>query len=364
MRVALVISKLFPSGGLQRDCIAIANILVRQGHSVTIITGDRRGAVTVEAPVEVRPHYALNNARRDLALANSLRRDRDRFDRVIGFNKMPEIDVYYCADPPYADVKHGWWHRYGWKYASQQRMEAECFGPQATTSIIVLHERQRAAYRRLWNTPESHFRVIPASLNPARVAPQRREVAAATPGDTRKGETWLAITSAPKVKGLDRTIEALAQMPDARLIVAGISGESRPGRAVAKLAQRLGVGDRLQLLGYREDVVGLMASADLFVHPARLENTGTAILESIVNGLPVVVSSVCGFADNVVREEAGLVVPEPFTYVAFLQALAAARDPALRARWAANGIAYGRRENLTSGHGVAAALMVGALWAR
>ena len=69
-----------------------------------------------------------------------------------------------------------------------------------------------------------------------------------------------------------------------------------------------------------------MAAADLLVHPARHDTTGTVILEAIVNGLPVVTTSICGYPQHVDAAEAGIVINEPFGYNAFAAALSAAAD--------------------------------------
>ncbi len=92
-----------------------------------------------------------------------------------------------------------------------------------------------------------------------------------------------------------------------------------------------------------------MAASDLFVHPARLETTGAAILEAVINGLPQVTSARCGYALHVQRAAAGIVLEEPFSARALEQALAVAADPARRAQWSANGIAYGADPELYRG---------------
>ena len=46
--------------------------------------------------------------------------------------------------------------------------------------------------------------------------------------------------------------------------------------------------------------------ADLLIHPAYNENTGTVLLEALVAGLPVLVSAVCGYAHYIAEADAGL----------------------------------------------------------
>jgi UDP-glucose:(heptosyl)LPS alpha-1,3-glucosyltransferase len=127
-----------------------------------------------------------------------------------------------------------------------------------------------------------------------------------------------------------------------------------------KAVRRFGTLNRVHLVGHREDVAALMAAADLFVHPARLETTGTVILEAVINGLPVVVTSICGYAEHVDRAKAGLVVPEPFTAQAFRIALANAGNPDEAAAWSENGRRYGARPDLYHGLDEAADFILGA----
>ncbi|WP_201160071.1 glycosyltransferase, partial [Rhodoplanes elegans] len=160
---------------------------------------------------------------------------------------------------------------------------------------------------------------------------------------------WLAVAVQPATKGLDRTVAALAARPEARLLVAGLGARDKAARDTVRLAAKLGVADRIRWLGHREDMPAVMAAADLLVHPARLDTTGTVILEAVVNGLPVVASGICGYAEHVALAEAGLVLPEPFAEADLAAALATAADPGRRAAWSANGAAYGETPELYAG---------------
>jgi Glycosyl transferases group 1 len=124
------------------------------------------------------------------------------------------------------------------------------------------------------------------------------------------------------------------------------------------LHHELGVADRIKWLGHHEDVPELMAAADVFVHPARYDTTGTVILEAIVNGLPVITTSNCGYAKHVTGANAGIVVQDPFRAQTFVAALAIARDPACRQRWSGSGREYGKQSSLYEGRARATELIV------
>ena len=105
--------------------------------------------------------------------------------------------------------------------------------------------------------------------------------------------------------------------------------------------------------------LALGAAADLLVHPARIETTGTVILEALVNGLPVVASGVCGYAEHVGQANAGAVLPEPFSQSVFIAKLREAQDASLRAQWSANAARYGETADLYRGLSRAASIIAG-----
>jgi UDP-glucose:(heptosyl)LPS alpha-1,3-glucosyltransferase len=150
----------------------------------------------------------------------------------------------------------------------------------------------------------------------------------------------------------------LADFPKAKYIILGMDPESRQGRALARKAQHHGVAARVSFLGYHEDVPAIMAAADIFVHPARQETTGAAILEAVVNGLPVIVTENCGYADHVTRAGAGIVIPEPYSRHKLGEALVSAGVPTNTRTWSANGARYGAREELYCGLDEAARIIV------
>ena len=77
-------------------------------------------------------------------------------------------------------------------------------------------------------------------------------------------------------------------------------------------ARAQGIADRVHVMPYVMNVMDLMFAADFLVHPARAEAAGQVIGEALLAGTPALVSEICGYAGEVRRSGAGLVVPEPF----------------------------------------------------
>jgi UDP-glucose:(heptosyl)LPS alpha-1,3-glucosyltransferase len=365
MNLAFAIVSLFAHGGLQRDCMAIARLVAAQGHQVTIFTSRLEGDVGSDLNVEVLPVLAWTNHGRNAGFSKALaRRCAGRFDRVIGFDKLEHLDILYCADPPAAPRYTSGLSRFLPRGRKLTSLERACFGREARTKLLLLSQPQIEAYQGAWKTQAERITLLPPTINAARRKPQlrsdgtrnwlREEMAVGA-----KGVLWLAVGSQPRVKGMDRTLEALESLSDARLAIAGIAPSSKAGRTLSRMAARQGVGDRIRLLGVREDIPELVAAADLLVHPARTETTGTVILEALVNGLPVVASSICGYAEHVAKANAGAVLPEPFAQASLIAALRDAQEAKLREQWSGNGVRYGETADLYRGLIRAASIIAG-----
>jgi glycosyltransferase involved in cell wall biosynthesis len=134
-------------------------------------------------------------------------------------------------------------------------------------------------------------------------------------------------------KGVDLVIRALPLLRDAgfddvELLVVGGGGEAAMGadpeaRRLGELARELGVENQVTLRGQvpREEMPGILRSADAVVCTPWYEPFGIVPLEAMACGVPVVAAAVGGLTDTVVDGATGLHVPP--------------RDPAAIARAAA-----------------------------
>jgi glycosyltransferase involved in cell wall biosynthesis len=94
-------------------------------------------------------------------------------------------------------------------------------------------------------------------------------------------------------------------------------------------------GDRLQLLGRRDDVSHVLAACDLFVLASKNEGLPIALVEALALGLPVVATAVGGTPEVVTDGLEGLLVPpsNPEQLASAIGRLVA--DPELRVRMSA-----------------------------
>ena len=107
-------------------------------------------------------------------------------------------------------------------------------------------------------------------------------------------------------KGFDVLLQALKQIPDAILWLAGSGPEEKP---LKQLTADLGLNDRVRFLGWRNDVTALMKTADLFVCPSRHEGLGSIVMESWAHGCPIVATDSQGPGELIEDGETGLITP-------------------------------------------------------
>ena len=110
-----------------------------------------------------------------------------------------------------------------------------------------------------------------------------------------------------KTMQLIKTMEKLAaqQQPVCCLLV-GTGPEEAKLKDYVKSRSLMGI---VHFLGYRQDIPGLMAGADVVVNLSRREGLPRVVIEAMAAGKPVVATGVRGNKDLVVDGQTGFVVP-------------------------------------------------------
>jgi glycosyltransferase involved in cell wall biosynthesis len=107
-------------------------------------------------------------------------------------------------------------------------------------------------------------------------------------------------------KGQDELVAVLAELPGVHLLLVGDGPERQ---RIEDLAHDLGVGDRVAILGDRDDVTALCRAADLFVFASRSEGLPLAVLEAMACELAVVAYDIPGLRAIITDGVEGRLVP-------------------------------------------------------
>lgn len=106
-------------------------------------------------------------------------------------------------------------------------------------------------------------------------------------------------------------IEALALLTrDGMPCRLSIAGEGWERDNLSRLAARLGVQNRVALVGNIADVPAFLNSLDMFVLPSKTEAHPNALLEAMASGLPCVATAVGGCVEVLNRGTCGVLVPD------------------------------------------------------
>lgn len=122
-------------------------------------------------------------------------------------------------------------------------------------------------------------------------------------------------------------IKALGEIADSSIYYV-IAGQGEDYENYKRLADDVGIGNRLILLGARTDVDELCVAADVFVHPSVREGLGIAPLEGMAAGLPLISSYVNGIKDYTEDGVSGVCVQNPLDVDEMKKAILRMRDDA------------------------------------
>lgn len=203
------------------------------------------------------------------------------------------------AGIPHVSTMHG--NRY---YAARLRRRVALRAAFALTGKVVAVSQALAAHLRrdLW-LAASRVTIIGNGVRPQRaersdlrqrlgIGPQHRLV--------------LAVGNLYPVKGHRYALEALASLPRVHLAIAG---RGDLAEALRDQATRLGVADRVHLLGLCSNIANLLAAADVFILPSLSEAVPLALLEAMFAGCAIVASDVGDVRAVLDDGRAGILVP-------------------------------------------------------
>jgi glycosyltransferase involved in cell wall biosynthesis len=302
--VTIVANDIGPEGGMERQLTELISGLLDAGHRVTVISW------TCSLP----PHPALRWIRVPgpsrpfsigypcfLLLASLLVGLRGRglvhSTGAIVLNRTSICTVHFChravADLPGFSRSS----RSGLAYRANARIvrtmsrlaERWCYRPGRARRLVAVSEGLARELREHFPSMGERIAVIPNGVDTDAFSPAGD--ASRSPEPTRLNA--LFVGSEWERKGLAVAIEALAHCPDAELTVVG--GGDEP--AYRRLAEELGVGERVGFAGATTDAASWFRRADLFLLPTAYESFSLVTYEAAASGLPLLVTRVNGVED-------------------------------------------------------------------
>jgi glycosyltransferase involved in cell wall biosynthesis len=346
----LVLITLAEMGGAQRYVASLLPALVDEFDIVVAAHGDgwlgdaaRRAGARY---VALRHLQRAIDPRKDvLGLVELVRLFRHERPAIVHANSskagiLGRVAALVARVPVRLFTVHGWAFKAHRGATARAYLWADRLMSPITTTTICVAESEREAGLRAMTCRRTRTVVIRNGVELDR--PLRASAAAVRP------VTVLSVGRLRAPKDFTTLVSAVAAFePGAvRLLIVG-DGPDRP--RIAEAIARLGLDDSVELLGPRDDVDALLATADVFVLSSDSEGMPMSVLEAMAAGLPVVASAVGGVSEIVRDGETGTLVP-PRDPVALGRAIARlVEDPALRQRFGAAGRRRAEREFALAG---------------
>jgi len=142
------------------------------------------------------------------------------------------------------------------------------------------------------------------------------------------------LTPRKRVHDFIRAAAVVLRSVDARFVIVGGEQPRYPTYLdeLRRLAQQLGVAEKIRFAGHRTDIHEVVPCLDVVVSTSAVEPFGRTLIEAAACGKPVVATRVDGIPEAVVHGETGLLA-EPGNVDGIAEAiLALIKDPALAAR--------------------------------
>ncbi len=148
--------------------------------------------------------------------------------------------------------------------------------------------------------PEERIRILPHAIDTERFSPSEQE----------PDLDVISVGQLIPRKRMDVLIDAVAELKERGIAVrAGILGEGPLKDELARRIQQKNVGDRVELLGFRNDVEAVLRRARLFALVSDWEGVPFAMIEAMCTGLVPIVTDVGTIADWIRHEKNGHIVP-------------------------------------------------------
>jgi UDP-glucose:(heptosyl)LPS alpha-1,3-glucosyltransferase len=356
MRLAFVLFTWFPHGGLQQDLVKVVHACKQRAPAsdISIFCQEWNGERIAGVNTVIVPASGWSGVAKRAAFATWIATNvQGKFDRVIGFNRLPGLDYYYAADLCFAAKafgERGLWYRLLRRTRQYLRFEQAVFGGNANTVALLLSPVQRVQYKQYYSTPDIRLIDLPPGIKREhRAGPDAADLRRAFRAEHGIADDELVVLqvgSSFRIKGVTRSLTAIASLPPAlkKRVRYFLVGRDDP-KPWLQRAAAVGLQDQIRIVGALGGIPRFMQGADVLLHPSLAESAGMVLLEAIVAGLPVLTTASCGYAFHVEQAQAGLVCPEPFTQQVLNLALVSMLQ-ADRSDWRANGIRYGQTHNL------------------
>jgi glycosyltransferase involved in cell wall biosynthesis len=134
----------------------------------------------------------------------------------------------------------------------------------------------------------------------------------------------LAVGRLSEQKGFDMLLNIIAKLDDSYFLT--ILGEGELRDDLEKQIKELGIEDRVNLAGFKDNPYAFMKKVDLFVLSSRYEGLPNVVLEANALGVPVVAFDSAGGTGEIIDDGRNGFLVEPFLELEFVKSIKQAKE--------------------------------------
>lgn len=316
------------------DLVSALNEFGLRQH-VAVLRGSRALDVSFQAPVStMRPGREIPairvSARRIVDLARLVRRLRPD---VIQAHGGEPLKYAIAASPrsPVPIVYRRIGSIHGWTKPGLRRSGHAMLMKRATRVITLGLEMHRETVETL-GVPADHVVVIPNAIDPQRIRASASAAATREMLGISEGVPLILWIGALSDEKDPLAVPAIAEMIGSEGAVFALVGDGPLAGRLRATIDRMGLRDRVRLLGARTDVGNLLESCELMLVTSRTEGVPGVVIEAGMHGVPVVSYDVGGIREVVVQGETGILAAAGDRRALAASLRRALRDVELRAR--------------------------------
>ncbi|MGB0600049.1 MAG: glycosyltransferase [Rubripirellula sp.] len=307
-------------GGTEQSLLQLVGQLGTQRFDCTVVSlypGDHLANPLKEAGAEVlelklRGKYAFGQGIRQLSKLIKHRSPDLVHTMLFRANQIGRTAGWLCGVPvvsSFVNVPYDKSRREtdpsikAWKLRCLQTLDV--FTSRWVVKFHSVSETAKEVNCRDLRVPTSKVTVVPRGRDTARYERQRP-----LPNESSKRFRVLNVGRLIAQKGQLNLIDAFQiAFQDVPEVELAIAGDGPLMEALQRHANDLQLGDRVAILGRRNDVPDLLTQADIFAFPSHYEGLPGSLIEAMLAGLPIVASDIPQIRELIEHEKTGLIVP-------------------------------------------------------
>ena len=299
------------AGGAETHALGLIKGLAAKGHAIVFVTGKADDGCHPGLSDGVSAHFEL-----PFQTINPLDKFKTyrRLAQIVAEHQIEIIHAHhrnagYFAELlcrrkhiPYVVTVHDPWHATPFKKSHSKVFRR----------LIAVSDFLKQLLVTRFQVPPERIRTIRNGVDRSRFEGIARDEAARFRSAFSVGADEIVlsqISRISKVKGHRDLLHALRLLPPDLPYRCLIVGEGKERASLERLAESLGLSQKVTFCGYQSNIPVVLAATDVMLLPSHREPLGLSIIEAMLSNVPVIATNAGGVPEIITHGKDGLLFP-------------------------------------------------------